>query len=174
MDVSHVLAMSIAVTVMVRPSRFLSELLRSMCLCVALVGIAIGFSWVGDLSLPFRLPIAAACILASATYFYAKHNCNTYQIAISGDGQIRLSEYGAVFDATLHPACNDASGDAYLVSLQENSIIWPLLLLLRLKADNGKTFIVPIFPDGLSVSGFRCLSVACRWIAMHNKSVKKI
>lgn len=171
MDLSFFLAMSIAVTVVVRPSRFLNALLRGMCLCVASVGIAIGFAWVSDLSLPYRLPIAIICILTATACLHAEFYRNTYQISISGDGQIRLSEYDAVFDATLRSACDDAS---VLVSLQDNSIIWPRLLLLRLKADNKKTFIVPIFLDGLSASGFRSLSVACRWIATHNKSVKKV
>lgn len=174
MDVSFVPAMSIAVTVVVRPSRFLNALLRGMCLCVALVGIAIGFAWVGDLSLPFRIPIATACIMASTVCFYAKYNRDMYQISISGDGQIRLSEYGAVSDAKGHSVCEDASAEVFPVSLQDNSIVWPLLLLLRLKADNEKTFIVPILADCLSASGFRSLSVACRWIATHNQSSKKI
>lgn len=174
MDVSFVLAMSIAVTVVVRPSPVLYALLCGMCICIALAGVAIGFSWVGDLTMPFRLSIASACILVSVICFFTEYNCNTYLIAISGDGQIRLSEQGPVIDATLPSACNDAFGEVLLVSLQEDSILWPFLLLLRLKADNGKTFIVPICPDGLSVPGFRCLSVACRWIAMHNKSAQKI
>jgi len=174
MDVSFFLAMSIALTVVVRPSRILNALLRSMCFCVASVGIAIGFAWVSDLSLPYRLPIAITCILTATACLYAESYRNTYRISISGDGQIRLSEYDAVFDATICSACDDASGEVFLVSLQDNSIIWPQLLLLHLKADNKKTFIVPIFLDGLSASGFRSLSVACRWIATHNKSIKKV
>jgi toxin CptA len=174
MDVSLFLAMSIAVTVVVRPSRFLNALLRGMCLCVALVGIAIGFAWVSDLSLLYRLPISVACILTATACLHAKFNRDTYQISISGDGQIRLSEYDVVLDATIGSARDDASGKVFLVDLQDNSIIWPLLLLLHLKADNEKTFIVPIFSDGLSASGFRSLSVACRWIAIHNKSAKKV
>ena len=139
------------------------------------MGIAIGFAWVSDLSLLYRLPIAVACILTATACLLAKFNRNMYQISISGDGQIRLSQYDAVFDATIRSARDDASCEVFLVSLQDNSIIWPLLLLLHLKADNEKTFIVPIFSDGLSASGFRSLSVACRWIATHNnKSVKKV
>lgn len=174
MDVSFILAVSIIVTVVVRPSKFLDVLLCSMCLCVALVGIAIAFVWVGDLSLPFRMSIAAACILASTAFFSAKYHRKTYQISISGDGQIRLSEYGAVLNRKGCSGFDDISDEVLLVSLQDNSIIWPQLLLLRLKGDNKKTFNVPILADSLSVSDFRSLSVACRWIATHNKSVEKI
>lgn len=173
MDVSFVLAMSIAVTVVVRPSRVLNALLRGMCLCVASVGIAIGFAWIGDLSLTFRISIAVACIMASTACFYAKYNRDMYRISISGDGQMRVSEYAAVSGAMGHFACEDVYGEVFPVSLQDNSIVWPLLLLLRLKADNEKTFIVPILTDSLSASGFRSLSVACQWIAMHNQSAQK-
>lgn len=173
MDVSFVLAMSIAVTVVVRPSPVLYTLLCGMCLCTALVGVSIGFSWVGDLSKLPRMLIASVCILVSIICFFTEYNCNTYLIAISGDGQIRISRQGPVIDANLLSTSNDAFGETLFVSLQEDSIIWPFLLLLHLKADNGKTFIVPICPDGVSVSGFRCLSVACRWIAIRNKPTKK-
>lgn len=173
MDVSFVLAVTIAVTAVVRPSRVLNALLRGMCLCVALAGIAIGFSWVGDLSLPFRIPIGIACIMASTACFYAKCDRVMYQISISGDGQIRVSEYAAESNAKGYFACQNANGEVFSVSLQDNSILWPVLLLLRLKADNGKTFTVPILADCLSASGFRSLSVACRWIATHNQSIQK-
>lgn len=166
--------MSIAVTAVAKPSLVLYALLCGMCVCIALVGVAIGCSWVGDLTMPFRLSIASACILVSVICFLTECNCNTYLIAISGDGQIRLSKQYPAIDATLPSVRSDTFGEVLLVSLQEDSIIWPFLLLLRLKADNGKTFIVPICPDSLSISGFRCLSVACRWIATNNKPVKKI
>lgn len=174
MDVSVFLAMSIAVTVVVRPSRFLNALLCGMCLCVALVGIAIGFAWVSDLSLPYRLLIAAACVCTATICLQRNFNRNAYRISISGDGQMRLSKYDLALDEAMRSACDEACEDVFLVRMQDNSLIWPLLLLLRLKADNKKTFIVPICADAVSISGFRSLSVACRWIATHNKSVKKL
>ena len=174
MDVSVFLVMSIAVTVVVRPSRFLNALLCGMCLCVAMVGIAIGFAWVSDMSLLYRLPIAAACVFTATVCLRLNFNRDAYQIGISDDGQIRLSKYDLVFAEVTRSACGEACEEVFLVSMEDNSLIWPLLLLLRLKADNKKTFIVPICADAVSASGFRSLSVACRWIATHNKSVKKL
>jgi len=44
------------------------------------------------------------------------------------------------------------------------------MLLLRLQADNGDKWVVPILTDCVSRDEFRALSVACRWIAAHNDS----
>ncbi len=61
-----------------------------------------------------------------------------------------------------------------LVHLCPDSILWPHLMLLRLKADEGEIFSVPVLHDSLDAADFAQLLVACRWIAAQPPSRKII
>lgn len=58
------------------------------------------------------------------------------------------------------------------VDLMSTSTIWPWLLLLRLKSNNGEVTTVVILPDSLPPDSFRKLAVGCRWMAAHKHPVK--
>jgi toxin CptA len=45
------------------------------------------------------------------------------------------------------------------------STLWPGLLLLHLRAEDGVMVVLPVLPDSVSAGLFRPLSVACRTIA---------
>ena len=55
-----------------------------------------------------------------------------------------------------------------LAQLLAGSTVWPNLLLLRLRLENGRVRTIPVLPDSVSRETFRALQVACRWVASHN------
>jgi toxin CptA len=164
--------MSIAVSAVVKPSRFLLAAVFALCFGIAFVGFMIGFGKVGDLSMPMRLALAFFSVfLACFGVCHTVRNQNQIQLDISGVGQLRVTK----IDVSIG-SCQEKNWphvkDGEVVRLSEDSTIWPHLLLLRLQADNGKMTVVPVLPDSVSRDGFRALSVACRWIAAHNNSTE--
>jgi toxin CptA len=153
--------MSIAVSVVVKPSRLLFALVAAIAAGAALIGVAIGLGAVG--SMPFWLRAVTQCLcllLAFAGLMHAALHRKTYQLDISGVGQIRLRQ-----DTPRHNATQE---HAKLVTLQADSTLWPQFLFLRLRTENAAIDTVVVLPDSLPPESFRALAVACRWIAAHN------
>ncbi|MFD2272258.1 flagellar hook-length control protein [Undibacterium arcticum] len=94
----------------------------------------------------------------------------TLRIDISGIGQIRLTDDKALADISASASIDAAHGE--LVSLMPGSTLWPMLLLLSLKHEDGRTWVVPVLRDNVASDAFRRLSVACCWIAAHNQADK--
>lgn len=167
--------MSIAVTTVVRPSRWLLVMVTVAWFCLILIAGLVGCNYLGVLSAWERSFIVIAYVfVASASwssFFFAQ---KSYLIAISSVGQIRLLELGASVDNGLTVLNNDSS-DKFIVKLQDNSTLWPTLLLLRLRSDNGHLAILCILQDSVSPQSFRSLSVASRWItARVKRDINKI
>jgi toxin CptA len=161
--------MSIAVSVVIKPSRLVFALVGVICVGSALIGAAIGLECVGNLNTAARIACASACIsVGLGGLCYAGHTRKTHRIDISGIGQIRLVETTALADPVF---CRDLPVSVYsgeVVSLMDDSTLWPFLLMLRLRAEDGRTKTVIVLPDSLNEVGFRALSVACRWIVAHS------
>ncbi|MBV8665691.1 MAG: flagellar hook-length control protein [Burkholderiaceae bacterium] len=154
--------MTIATSVVVKPSRSLLIVVGLLSLGVVYVGTAIGLGNVGDLPDWQRWLIAASCMLLAPVGFLRTVAAQkVIRLDISGSGQIRLRNAASTADA-----CDEAEG--ILVSLLPNSTIWPRFLLLLLRAEDGKLHIVTILPDSLPEEGLRAVAVACRWVAAHN------
>lgn len=158
--------MSIAVSVVVKPSRLLLAATGSMCSGIVLAGAMIGLAAVGELSLYPRLMVAAGCVFAALLGFYrAARARKTFHIDISGIGQIQLREYSVLSGTSGQDEWVNQENDGDLVRLLPDSTIWPHLLLLRLQDKTQRVHIVPILRDCVAADGFRALSVACRWLA---------
>lgn len=166
--------MSIAVSVVVQPSRLLLAAVGSMCIVIAIVAGMIGFNKVGELSFYPRLVIAGSCFLVGCSGFYwAAQTRKTFHIDISGVGQIRLVEYSVLsFFSQRHEWANNEN-DSEVVRLMPASTLWPILLLLRLKNERHQIKVLPILRDCVTADSFRALSVACRWIATQNNQVEE-
>jgi hypothetical protein len=161
--------MSIAVSVVVKPSRLLFALVAGICLGAAAIGALVGLGAVGELPSWLRAICAVFCIFLALTEFIrAARRRKTFHVDISGTGQIRL-RFGSV-TAAVHRniALQESVGEGLLVKLLADSTIWPHFLLLRLCAEDESVHIVPILSDCLPKESFRAVSVACRWIAAHN------
>jgi toxin CptA len=132
--------MSIAVSVVVRPSVGLRVLHAGLCWCVMISGAACP----GVLA-----PLL--CVVAGLFGWVVGRPCGiALQLDISGVGQVRLAVY-------------QESGT--IRRLLEGSTLWPGMLLLRLAGDDGGVRSVLVLPDGVTWRELRALSLACRAIA---------
>jgi hypothetical protein len=157
--------MSIAVSADIKPSRLLLLIMGFACLCVALVGVVACLLMPGQLSWQTRGVLAAVCVLAAAVaLFLVLRERKTVWLHISGTGQIRMVEHLASGNSRAKPQVMKAG----LAQLLAGTTIWPGLLFLRLRLENGKIRTIPILSDSVSEDTFRALSVACRWLISHN------
>jgi toxin CptA len=157
--------MTIAVSVMVSPSRLLNFAVRGMTLLAAVAIVLVLFVNV-NLNAIFRFQIlVAASILVWSAIFRLRRPGKTFHIDISGIGQIRLTQYSGVSTPYKNTGMPLDGSSGQLVHLGRDSILWPHLILLRLKAAQGGIFSIPILNDSLGASDFAQLLVACRWLA---------
>jgi hypothetical protein len=157
--------MSIAVSADIKPSRLIFIVMASACAGVALIGIGLSLLMPGHPSLSLRVTIAVVCILAAAlALFSLLRSRKTIWLHISGTGQIRVVEHLLHGNTRAKPQVMKAG----LAQLLSGTTIWPGMLFLRLKLENGKTRTIPILPDCVPDDTFRALTVACRWLISHN------
>jgi toxin CptA len=139
--------MSIAVSVLVRPSRALRLLHAGFCAAV----LASSAACDGGLA-------AAACAICGALAWWAgRSEATTRRIDLSPVGQLRL---------TVQQSSGPAGGGAPAWSLVTGSVLWPRLLVLRLgRAGEPVRHTVLILPDCVAHEHWRPLAVACRSLA---------
>ena len=131
--------MSIAVSVLVRPSPMLRGLQGGFCLSLALVACAV--------------PMEQALLLAAAALAVLRGAIRLLKpahIDISGVGRIRLTVY-------------QYSGAE--MRLLAGSTFWPQLMLLRLQPAQGRSCWLLVLPDSVDSQQFRRLALALRAIA---------
>jgi toxin CptA len=162
--------MSIAVSVVIKPSRLAFAMVGAICIGSALMGLAIGLGrGGGDIGIPMRVTLAVACIGAGFRgVYYAMRMRKAHHIDISGIGEMRLVETTALADPAFCDGAPDSMNAGEVVSLMDDSTLWPFLLLLRLQAEDKRISTVIVLPDSVGRAGFRALSVACRWIVAHS------
>ena len=164
--------MSIAIYAVIKPSRTLYMLTCSMCLGALGVAGVVGSGMVGELSPISRILIGASCIFATFSVFYQRTRSRSeFHIQISGSGQIRLAEFESTALGMINKSPALAKTEV-VARLMPATTIWPWLLLLRLQLDDERVIAVPILPDSVPDGIFRPLSVACRWLAAHDHSMK--
>jgi toxin CptA len=157
--------MSIAVSVVVAPSRLLLFAVGSMSFAVAFGAGMIGIGRIADLPVFLRTLIAGSCIAAAFFGFYwVARARKTFRIDISDIGQIRLEEYNGL--RGFSSLAEVAKGQ--VVRLMPDSTIWSHLLLLRLRGEDNQITVLPILQDCVGQADFHALSIACRWIAAQN------
>ncbi|MFT5590402.1 MAG: toxin CptA [Bradyrhizobium sp.] len=162
---------SIAVSVIVTPSRIIKIICLSMSVMLFVISMASLCYAAPDLSFPMRAGLSGfAFFSAVLVLIHSIASRPTARIDISGQGQIRLALCGEKSaDSSAGPSTDyDCS-----LRLQPGSFIFSSLLLLRLKGDKGQTSSLLILPDCVSSAAFRRLSVACRWIAVQNQRTSK-
>lgn len=150
----HQANMSIAVSAVIKPSR----LLRGALAIYAAANLAV--AWVVLSAAPgaLRAPLAvAACCLVAAVGAMAGlvSAGNKRRIDISGVGEMRV---------TVQQKLAGTGMQNRPCKLLPGSAVWPRLLMLRLRGDNGKAAVVAVFADSVSAEEFRALAVAIRAI----------
>jgi toxin CptA len=133
--------MSIAVSVIVRPSSGLRVLHAGLCCCVMASSVlCLDSGWAAPL----------LCGLAGLAGALASPARIVRRLDISGVGQLRLTVYQE----------NGAP-----LRLLEGSTLWPGLLLLRLGGEEGDVRLLLVLPDSVTRADWRVLSLACRALA---------
>ena len=162
--------MSIAVSVLVRPSRCHAFLVMGFAFFFLMTGILVLENCVGSFTFYGKWGLVAvflsAGILLAFSYFRGR---KTLRIDISGNGQIRLKECKGYEYGTSGKSFNTDEDDT--LTMAENSTIWPWLVILCLESDSGNTFRVLIFFDSMERDEFRTLYATCRWIDAHGKKM---
>ena len=135
--------MSIAVSVVVRPSPGLRLAHAGLCCCVMLSAAACP----GGVA-----PLL--CVLAGLLgWIVGRPRGIACRLDISGVGQVRLTVYqqaGAV------------------LRLLDGTTLWPGLLVLRLGGDDGRARALVVLPDSVAPPDRRALALACRAAAQIN------
>jgi len=154
--------MSLAVSVIIAPSRRLRCLLAAFCACLCAAALAVG------LLLPERFAFggAVACVPLLATLSLARpllHAIATVRrIDISGVGQLSLTvqhELGKGGAATALAAPGPP------MTLLPGATVWPCCILLRLRAEDGAIKPLVLLPDAVSPGQYRAMAVAVRSLA---------
>jgi hypothetical protein len=155
--------MSIAISVVLRPSKILRFCTISFAVLLLSIGIYIGN--LKTLSLPNQsVLIALCCFAAWHSFFYNQKIAKTsWRIHIDGQGQLRCQPNTQAADAT----------DSPLLNLMPGTTLWTHALFLRLhnQEQNIRMNLV-VLSDALSKDEFRRLAVACKWIVAHAESVR--
>ena len=148
--------MSIAVSATVLPSRILACMLVFM---VALVNVSIGYAGFCFIANQVYISIGIILCIVLSTYkllsYYRGQQLVRLDISESGDIIFRLTP------------CNTLNVDPIKMTLSERSTLWPQLMVLSLRSDDGKIVVLPVLRDSVDATTFRKLSVALNWIAMH-------
>jgi len=165
--------MSIAIYAVIKPSPTLHVLTCGMCLGVLSIAAAVALGLVGQLLPPaLRILISVCCTFIAFSAFYQRLcSRSEFHIHISGSGQIRLAECKPAGPGSTNKSSSLAKMGME-ARLMPATTIWPWLLLLRLQLDDRSVVVVPIFPDCVPANTFRTLSVACRWLAARDHSMK--
>jgi toxin CptA len=166
--------MSIAVSVVVKPSRILLAAVCFICLAILSATSLIGLGVVGELPPAIRFLIFIfGAFTALLGFYHTVRNQKTLHIDISGTGRFQLYEIDVSTSTCHEKKWPHVKDKGEVMTLLHDSTIWTNLLLLRLQAAGGKITVVRVLPDCVSRESFRALSVACRWIAAQNNSAKR-
>jgi toxin CptA len=157
--------MSIAASAIVVPSRRLRALSALFGLSNLAAACAVGlvlrdrYQW-ASLCAGFFLA-AVACVLHGGA-----RSIKTHRIDVSGPGQLRLTVQQDI-------RINDAGGApaATAVTLLDGSTVWPQLMLLLLRSENGALTVLPVLRDSVTPQQFRALAVALRAAGGRNAGV---
>jgi toxin CptA len=145
--------MSIAVSAVIIPSR----LLRRALWCHGAANLAVAVALGAGLARPFAQPLlgAAGCALAAVLILWSLAPARKVRrIDISGLGQLRLTVQ------------QDIGVRTALLRLAPGSTLWPGLMLLQLRGEDGAIWRLALLADSVEAGQFRRLSVAIRAIAV--------
>jgi hypothetical protein len=161
-------SMSIAMCVIVRPSRTHHLLLGTYGLALLAAALAVGLAASG--SYPGGPWLALLPALAGASLLRVGLGpVKTHRIDISGTGEIRLTvQQGLGMRRRFGPA--PVGAPAVAVVLLPGSVVWPPLILLRLRAPGSRAAaVVPVWRDSIAPEEWRTLAVAIHAIGRSAK-----
>ena len=150
--------MSIAISVIVKPSRVHRLLLAGCALALCAAAFAVG------IGAPARFPGAPwlAGMLAGTGAILvrsAARRPKTHRIDISGTGELRVTvQQGMGATSALDAAALPAG--APVASLLSGSVLWPALAMLRYAVPDTPARVLPVWRDSVDPAAWRALTVA--------------
>ena len=152
--------MTIAIALVLRPSRLLQCITISFALLLTSVAVAIaGLSGHG---IWLRTIAAVACMGAAAGLVWrvTLMNCRRWRITVDGHGRFHFQS-----------PQSSATSVSFSATLQPETVVWPSALFLVLRRrDNDNMINLVVLSDALGGDEFRRLSIACRWVMAHATS----
>lgn len=169
--------MSIALSVVLRPSRLLYGLQAAMLL-LANLGWTLGLSQIIQTPILLGLASAAGIILSSIVFFHSVRQQKINQLDIDDEGRIiirRLRLGIARTELALNENQRASASGFDLVwsanaELGEDSVVWSHLFVLHLRLLTGQVERIVILKDSVDPASFRRLGVALRWLMYEKKS----
>ncbi|MFP5392708.1 MAG: protein YgfX [Gammaproteobacteria bacterium] len=160
--------MSIALSVLVRPSRLLRWALAAHGAVLGALALALLSGRAGPVAWPGALAAMAglaACALVRAALLAR----TAHQIDVSGLGELRVTVKH--HEST---AVGTASSQPVSMRLLPGSTLWPYLLVLLLarrdsQRRRGAVLALLVLPDSLPPDQFAALAVACRSIGNRSR-----
>ena len=166
--------MSIAVSALVRPSR-IQRLVwggcgLAQCASALAVGMLAPERFLLAPQLALALAGAGACVLGAAV-----RRPKTHRIDISGTGDLRVTvqqdvdgrDRAAQEGAALEGAAQEggarqggAAPQGGLAALLPDSVIWPMLMLVRYTAPGARPRVLAVWRDSVEPAAWRALAVA--------------
>lgn len=149
--------MSIALSLLIRSSRYLKTAVCGLCAMLLAVAGAVVFGLAGSFSVFGKTLIALMSLLSVASAILVFHRQQkTWRMNISPEGIIRLHQ---------ETDAQYPDGESGVFRMMPDSTLWPGVMLLHLQSGTGQSMILRILPDSVGPHEFRALSVALRWIA---------
>jgi len=155
--------MSIAVSALVRPSR-IQRLVwggcgLAQCASALAVGMLAPERFLLAPLLALALAGAGACVLAAAV-----RRPKTHRIDISGTGDLRVTVQqhvdGRERAAQEGAAQESAAPEGGAAALLPDSVIWPMLMLVRYTAPGARPRVLAVWRDSVEPAAWRALAVA--------------
>lgn len=160
--------MSIDLSVVLHPSKKLQILRILFSVCLLQIGIVLACS--APIPVLLKFIFATMCISTALFNYFASKSASGHRwhILIDGQGKIRCK----AFSISGQPPSDSAAVFQQTYYLAPGTVIWPQLLLLRLRTlDDDNMINLMILSDAVSTDEFRRLSIACRWIGAKAYSV---
>ena len=167
--------MSIAVSALVRPSRTQRLVWGGCGLAQCASALAVGMlapeRFLLAPLLALALAGAGACVLGAAA-----RRPKTHRIDISGtgdlrvtvqqdvDGRDRAAQQGAAQESARE---GDAAPQGGLAALLPDSVIWPMLMLVRYAAPGARPRVLAVWRDSVEPAAWRALAVALAVAGRH-------
>jgi len=162
--------MSIALSVVVHPSRNLQIIAGLFSTCLIVVAASLAGS--ASIQLSLRLVLVAVCLATAIFNFFALRTVagRKWQLQIGAAGGIHCNPL-PLPDEVLHDSGSPINKVYYLAP---GTVIWPHLLIIRLRRLNDDNMInLVVLSDAVGKDDFRRLAIACRWIiAQANSDLK--
>lgn len=163
--------MSIAASVLIRPSPCLRLLMAGMAALVLAATVWLFLFVFPSRPSYFGLALVFPCALAAFGILLAAFRTRKwFLLDISGLGQIRLGEHYTGAAAAWWKETTNPLPPGKAVRLLGMSTLWSCLLALQLQDEQGKTSNVLILPDSVAPGAFRALSLSLRWLAARERA----